>query len=58
MSWSKVKRGKKPIGWWYHKVMCEFWWCLRNRIDSAEGYYYKHLFKLDKHRINLYGERY
>lgn len=23
MSWSKVKKGKKPLIWWYHKFMCE-----------------------------------
>ena len=24
MSWSKVKEPlKKPIGWWYHKILCE-----------------------------------
>jgi len=55
MSWSKVTKGKKPIGWWYHKIMCEFGWIIR-RCDICRMYY-KHLNKMcDKYKINLYGQ--
>ena len=55
MAWSKVKKGiDKPLGWWYHKVMCEFKYHFKS---SGNGYYY-HLNKMcDKYSINLYGER-
>jgi len=55
MSWAKVKKGKKPLGWWYHKLMCEIGWSIRyaNNWDL----YYKHLAKMcGKYHINLYGE--
>lgn len=53
MSWSKVKKGNKPIGWWYHKIMCELSW---HCVDHNKWYYY-HLNKMcDKYNINLYGE--
>ena len=53
--WSKTKKGKKPIGWWFHKVMCEIGWVLRDSI--GEKMYYRHLNSMwKKYRINLYGE--
>jgi hypothetical protein len=55
MSWVKVKRGKKPLGWWYHKIMCEIGWSLRN--TAHWDLYYCHLAKMcSKYHINLYGE--
>lgn len=54
-SWSKVQKGKKPIGWWYHKIMCEFGWAIR-KYNSSQSMYYKHLNKMcDKYHLNLYG---
>jgi hypothetical protein len=55
MSWSKVEKGHKPLGWWYHKIMCEMGWLIRS-IDVWKMYYY-HLNKMcDKYNINLYGK--
>lgn len=52
MSWSKVKKGSKPIGWWYHKVLCEFFYNIGNN-----DLYYKHLnIMVKKYKFNLYGE--
>lgn len=57
MSWSKVSKGKKPIGWWYHKIMCELGYWLYWKCNCSMGMYYAHLNKLcDKYKINLYGE--
>lgn len=52
MSWSKVKSGKKPLMWWYHKILCEAWWAMGNRGVK----YYHHLNKLCDCGFNLYGE--
>jgi len=60
MSWSKITtKTKKPIGWWYHKIMSEIGWYIYETFDSLKGhrFYYKHLDKMvDKYQINLYGE--
>lgn len=55
MSWSKVNRGKKPLGWWYAKIMCEFWYHYYG--TSNRRYYYWLNLMCDKYKINLYGER-
>ena len=54
MSWSKVKKGSKPVGWWYHKIMCEIAWVWRYRFGYK--YYNYHLDKMLKYHYNLYGE--
>ena len=56
MAWSKVKKGKKPIGWWYHKVMCEIGYLRRNH-DSWKMYYYHLNTMLRHYGINLYGQK-
>jgi hypothetical protein len=54
MGWSKVSKGRKPPGWWYHKILCEFWYAVGN-----DKLYYKHLnIMIYKYRINLYGVNY
>ena len=55
MSWSKIKtKFRKPIGWWYHKILCE----LMYYIFGGNKYYYNQLKKMcDKYMINLYGEK-
>jgi len=55
MAWSKVRTSfKKPIGWWYHKIMCEIMYYFRGAGNS----YHYHLKKMcDKYKINLYGEK-
>lgn len=55
MNWSKVnKKTKKPIGWWYHKLMCEFWY---NYFGTSNRRYYDHLEKMvKKYNLNLYGD--
>lgn len=55
MSWSKITGdSKKPVGWWYHKVMCELSW----HIFNDRKWYYYHLDKMcDKYNIDLYGEK-
>lgn len=54
MSWSKVRKGKKPLMWWYHKILCELWWAMGNRGEK----YYHHLNKLCNKGFNLYGDPY
>ena len=52
MSWAKVKKGKKPLRWWYHKILCEFWYSINN-----DKRYYRHLnIMCDRYGITLYGE--
>ena len=49
---------KKPLMWWWHKVMCEIGWSLRFKFDFGSKIYYSHLrIMCDKYGINLYGER-
>lgn len=59
MSWSKITtKTKKPIGWWYHKIMCEVGWWQKD-LFAGIGYsrYYYHLNKMiEKYGLNLYGE--
>lgn len=57
MSWAKVQtKFKKPLGWWYHKIMCEIGWSIRNIHNWSM--YYNHLNKMcDKYKINLYGNK-
>jgi hypothetical protein len=58
MAWSKTAKTKKPIGWWYHKVLCEFGYSLRNYTYWGWSMYYKHLSKMcNKYKINLYGDK-
>lgn len=51
--WSKVNKStKKPLMWWYHKLMCEHYYSVGNMSK-----YYKHLnIMCTKYRINLYGD--
>lgn len=52
MGWSKVRKPlKKPVGWWYHKLLCEAGYF----FGSTKGYY-RHLNALCKFGFNLYGE--
>lgn len=50
--WSPVFEPKmKPIGWWWHKVWCEFFYWIAN-----DKLYYKHLnIMWDKYGFTLYG---
>jgi len=59
MGWSKVKSKKNlPLGWWYHKLMCEFGY-LFNRKSWGLRMYYRHLNKMcNKYKINLYGKEF
>ena len=54
MAWSKVTyKGRKPIGWWFNKIMCEFWYSLGNY-----NLYHNHLQKMcNKYKFNLYGKK-
>lgn len=55
MGWSPVyKKHKKPLGWWYHKFMCELFYHLQGGSDK----YYYHLNKMiDDYGFNLYGDK-
>ena len=56
MSWASVTGEKrKPLMWWYHKILCEIGYSLRNQLGLKM--YYKHLDALCKHGFNLYGEK-
>lgn len=55
MSYSKVTNNyKKPLKWWYHKILCEFGWLIRN--NDCFRMYYNHLEKCCELGYNLYGE--
>ena len=62
MAWSKVNKPfKKPLGWWYHKIMCEFgyWWEKEANSVTGMRIYYNHLnIMCNKYHINLYGENF
>lgn len=54
MSWSKVKNPyKKPIRWWYYKLLCEFWYWY---YGTSNMRYSKYLNKLCQLGYNLYGD--
>jgi hypothetical protein len=54
MSWSKTNKGRKPLGWWYHKIMCEFAYHFKG---SSSNMYYHHLLAMStKYNLNLYGQ--
>jgi hypothetical protein len=51
----RVPKLKRPIGWWYHKIMCELGYRF---AGSNSDMYYEHLHILcDKYKINLYGDK-
>jgi len=53
MACSKVnKQFKKPVKWWFHKIMCE----LSYKLYGSGKWYYLHLNKLCDLGFNLYGE--
>lgn len=55
MAWSKVTGNhKKPIGWWFHKILCEYGWIVRKKDNYRT--YYGHLNKMAKYGFNLYGQ--
>lgn len=59
MSWSKVNKPlSKPVGWWYHKLLCEFGYLIEQKFKSTWGMktYYHHLKKLCLYGFNLYGQ--
>lgn len=58
MSWSKVNNKHcKPLKWWYHKVMCEFWYHIYLYRSFSQSKYYYHLNECIKTGYNIYGER-
>lgn len=53
MAWSRVSKGhKKPLKWWFYKILCEASWFCGDRAN----YYYKYLNLCCKQGFNLYGE--
>lgn len=61
MAWSKVEKPfRKPLGWWYHKFMCEIGHFIEQKFNSLQGMamYYNHLSVMcDKYGYNLYGQK-
>lgn len=63
MTWSKVKKGRKPIRWWYHKICAEAWYTLEMNTENSSMrvfcyvQYHKHLEKCCEQGFNLYGEK-
>ena len=54
MAWSKVSnKYRKPLKWWFYKVLCELAWLFGDRGK----YYYKYLNLCIKQGYNIYGER-
>lgn len=57
MAWSKVdKTYNKPLMWWFHKLLCEFWWSFVWNGKHISKYYF-HLNKMIKLGFNLYGQK-
>lgn len=54
MAWSKVKKGKYPFMWWYHKVVCELGYKF---FGSTSDMYYGHLQKCCDLGFNIYGTK-
>jgi hypothetical protein len=52
MAWSKVKKGKYPIRWWYHKIMCEFFYWIGMDLE-----YFSHVTRCCDCGFNIYGEK-
>ncbi|WP_461042840.1 hypothetical protein [Spirosoma harenae] len=54
MAWNTVVKGyRRPIGWWYHKILCDLGWRISQKL------YYKHLHIMNRqYGINLYGQRF
>jgi hypothetical protein len=52
MAWSRVDRKtKKPLMWWYNKIMCEYHYHVGNYPA-----YHRHLnIMCNKYRLSLYG---
>jgi hypothetical protein len=48
-----MKQKRKPLKWYYHKIMCEIGWLIRSK-DSYEMYH-RHLNGCVKQGFNLYG---
>lgn len=58
MSWSKINKPfKKPLKWWYHKILCEFWYWGDTKLNhpNALANYYNHLEGMCGQGFNLYG---
>ena len=56
MSWSKVSNEHdKPLRWWFHKILCEYGWLIRNKDDFKT--YSHHLNQCIKYGFNLYGQK-
>lgn len=53
MSWSLVKKGRYPVKWWFHKLLCE----LAYHVHGSGKRYYYHLNKLCETGFTLYGEK-
>lgn len=45
---------KKPLRWWYHKILCEIGWLCRYKYGW--NMYYHHLDMCCLNGFNLYGE--
>lgn len=57
MAWSKVNtKFRKPLNWWYHKILCEIGWYVKN-LDGFNMYYSNLKKMISKHSINLYGDK-
>ena len=47
---------RKPIGWYFYKIICEIGWKFRNILNW--DLYYWALHKMcNKYKINLYGQK-
>ncbi len=60
-SWAKVSKGKKPLGWWRYKFLCELGYFLEKNFNSTYGMkmYYGNLNKMcRKYNLNLYGDKF
>lgn len=56
MGWAKVdSEHRKPLKWWFHKLMCEYGWLIRDK--DCWNTYYHHLNKCCYLGFNLYGKK-
>lgn len=54
-----IPKHRRPMGWWYFKILCEIGWKLRNVFSFGWRVYYSNLHAMTKrYDINLYGKKF
>lgn len=49
---------RKPLGWRYHKMLCDIGWFFRYTYPFGWRMYYSHLdVMVKKYKLNYYGQK-